>query len=70
MLRVENVRERLADGAVVDIQVSTTSDLPDLHDLVSGTPILAGSIAQCIQDGKWYTLDEDGSWYDRDGNEA
>ena len=60
--------------AVVDLQVSTTDELPEENGEITGTPygtilVQVGSIAQVIQTGKWYTLDEDVSWYDDDGNE-
>ena len=32
--------------------------------------IAAGSIAQVIQSGTFYTLDDNGTWYDSDGNAA
>jgi hypothetical protein len=32
--------------------------------------VKAGSIAQVIQSGTFYTLDDDGTWYDSDGNAA
>ena len=71
MLRVENVRS--VDGnlnAVLDIQVSETSDLPSAGSTVCGYTIVSGSIAQIIQEGKFVTLDNDGNWYDEDGNEV
>ena len=70
MLRVEKVRYN--DGmknAVLDIQVSTAAELPSLNDVVCGLKIIAGSIAQVIQTGAWYTLDDNGTWYDTSGNE-
>lgn len=70
MLRIENVRERNGDNFVVDLQVSTTDDLPELHEDVEGISIMEGSIAHVIQEGKFYTLDDDGNWYDEDGNEV
>lgn len=80
MVRIEGEpREKkfLPDGncrAVVDLQVSTADELPDKLGEITGTPygtilVDAGSIAQVIQNGKWYTLDDDGRWYDEDGNE-
>lgn len=70
MLRVEKVRYN--DGmknAVMDIQVSTAAELPSLNYVVCGLKIIAGSIAQVIQTGAWYTLDDNGTWYDTSGNE-
>ena len=80
MLRIEGKPREMqyeTDGtilAVVDMQVSTADDLPKKNGEIAGTPygtvkVKAGSIAQCIQNGKWYTLDDDGNWYDQDGNE-
>lgn len=74
MLRIENVRKTILDGTatptcILDIQVSTESDLPDLGDTIVGCKIGAGSIAQIIQTGAFATLDDDGSWYDNSGNE-
>ena len=75
MILVENVREVHASAngshsAKLDIQVSTAADLPELNGNVGGFKILPGSIAQCIQSGKWYTLDGNGTWYDEDGRAA
>lgn len=76
MLRIERVRQDVYDPsegthtAVVDMQVSTADELPDAGSTIGNLTIGAGSIAQCIQNGKWYTLDEDGNWYDEDGNEV
>ena len=67
MQRIEKPRERKVDGCVCDMQVSTISELPALNENVGGIVILAGSIAQVIQSGKWVTLDENGTWYDSDG---
>ncbi len=74
MLRVENVRDVDMNGkAVLDLQVSTVSELPTYNALLPGSSryvVSAGSIAQVIQTGAWYTLDENGNWYDSDGNVA
>lgn len=76
MVRIERVRQDVYDPsegthtAVVDIQVSTAEELPDAGSTIGNLTIGAGSIAQVIQTGKWYTLDEDESWYDEDGNEV
>lgn len=69
MFRIESVRE--IDGqnnAVMDIQVSTASDLPSLGDLVSGAgyvniKVAAGTFAQIIQTNAGVTLDSNGNWY-------
>ncbi len=70
MIRIEGTRWTDGLHGVYDLQVSTTSDLPALGASLVGLRVAAGTIAQCIQDGKFYTLDGDGSWYDSDGNEA
>ena len=68
MLNIENVRRINPDrSAVLDLQASTTSDLPALGGECGGFVIAAGTIAQVIQDGKFYTLDDDETWYDEDG---
>lgn len=64
MVRIEKPRN--VDGnlnAVLDLQVSTASDLPDLGDSVGGYTIAPGSIAQIVQTGAFATLDNDGKWY-------
>ena len=67
MVRVENVRDVDANGrAVLDLQVSTVAELPTLNDFLPGSNryiVAAGSIAQVVQIGAWYTLDANGSWY-------
>lgn len=67
MIRVENVREVDMNGkAVLDLQVSTVSELPTHNALLPGSSryvVAAGSIAQVVQTGAWYTLDENGNWY-------
>lgn len=56
---------------MLDIQVSTVSELPALgNKLGSKLIVMAGSTAQVIQTGAWYTLDENGTWYDSDGEAA
>jgi hypothetical protein len=71
MVRVENVRQDITrDIKVVDLQVSTADELPELGSDVDGIIIAAGSIVQIIQTGEWATLDSDGSWYDESGNEV
>lgn len=72
MLRIEKVRFNDGAGnAVVDIQVSTAAELPALGETVGySMKVKAGSIAQVIQAGKFYTLDDGGTWYDSDGNAA
>lgn len=71
MVRIENPRADITrDKKVVDLQVSTPEELPALNENVEGIIIAAGSIAQIIQTGEWATLDDDGSWYDVNGNEV
>lgn len=71
MIRIEQVREDITrDKKVVDIQVSTSQELPALNENVGGIIIAAGSIAQVIQTGKWFTLDENGEWYFSGGGSA
>lgn len=64
MVRIEGIRTHITrDKKVVDIQVSTASDLPALNENVEGIIIVEGSIAQIIQTGAFATLDDDGKWY-------
>ena len=72
MLRIEKVRANDGAGnAVLDIQVSTVAELPALdEELGMRLTVKAGSIAQVIQTGAWYTLDANGTWYDTSGNAA
>lgn len=68
MVNIENVRRINPDrSAVLDLQVSTTDDLPVIGSTCGGFVIAAGTIAQVIQVGKFYTLDDDDNWYDEDG---
>ena len=52
-----------------ELQWSTASDLPALHDQFDGVVICEGTIAQIIQSGQFATLDDDGKWY-ADGSEV
>lgn len=65
MVRIE--KERFKDGngnAVLDLQVSTVAELPDLGSTIGFNEKLgAGSIAQIIRTGAVATLDDDGKWY-------
>ena len=71
MVRVEAIRENITkDKKVVDLQVSTIEELPTLNQDINTIIIAAGSIAQVIQSGTFYTLDDNGTWYDSDGNAA
>lgn len=70
MVRIESIREHIdRDRKVVDMQVSTVAELPDLYENIEGIIIMAGSIAQIIQTGAYATLDDDGKWY-ADGSEV
>ena len=66
MVRIE--KERYVDGnynAVLDLQVSTTAELPDMGDTIGLYTVAPGSIAQIVQadEPTFLTLDEDGTWY-------
>jgi hypothetical protein len=68
MVRIERIRKvvAVAEGAqqvIADLQASTAAELPALNGVVEGCKILAGSIAQVIQESKWMTLDANGTWY-------
>lgn len=72
MLRIE--RKRFQDGngnAVLDLQVSTVGELPTIGEEIGyRIKVSAGSVAQVIQTGVFYTLDDNGTWYDETGNAA
>lgn len=72
MVRVE--RERARDGAgnaVLDLQVSTVGELPAIGaEIGYRMKVSAGSVSQVIQSGVFYTLDDNGTWYDEAGNAA
>lgn len=71
MVRIERVRKECgAKRAVLDLQVSTAAELPEIGSRLSGYVIAAGTMAQVIQSGAFYTLDETGTWYDEDGSAA
>lgn len=72
MVRINNTRYNDGSGrAVLDLQVSTVAELPALNEQLGvRMKVGAGSIAQVIQTGSWYTLDENGTWYDSDGAAA
>lgn len=72
MVRINNPRYNDGSGrAVLDLQVSTVAELPALNEeLGTRLKVGAGSIAQVIQAGAWYTLDENGTWYDTTGSPA
>lgn len=66
MVRIE--KERYVDGnynAVLDLQVSTAAELPDMGDTIGLYTVAPGSIAQIIQADSptFVTLDDNGTWY-------
>ena len=66
MVRIE--KERYVDGnynAVLDLQVSTAAELPDMGDTIGLYTVAPGSIAQIVQADSptFVTLDADGTWY-------
>lgn len=72
MVRINNTRYNDGSGRdALDLQVSTVAELPAINEeLGMRLKVGAGSIAQVIQTGKWYTLDDNGTWYDSDGQAA
>jgi hypothetical protein len=73
MIQVRNVIRIAydADGNlqhVVDLDVSTAAELPDMGDVIGGGKVLPTSTANIIQTGAWARLDEDGKWYAADGS--
>ena len=72
MVRINYTRYNDGSGrAVLDLQVSTVAELPALNqELGMRLKVCAGSIAQAIQTGAWYTLDDNGTWYDTSGTPA
>ena len=66
MVRIE--KERNVDGnynAVLDLQVSTAAELPDMGDTIGLYTVAPGSIAQIVQADSptFVTLDANGTWY-------
>jgi hypothetical protein len=66
MVLIEKVRN--VDGnynAVMDLQVSTAAELPDMGDAIGLYTVAPGSIAQIVQADSptFVTLDDDGTWY-------
>ena len=53
---------------VIDFDVSTAAELPDMGDVVGGGKVLPTSTANIIQTGAWARLDEYGKWYNADGS--
>lgn len=66
MVRIE--KERYVDGnynAVLDLQVSTAEELPDMGGTIGLYTVAPGSMAQIIQADSFtfVTLDDNGTWY-------
>ena len=73
MIIVRNKIRIVDDSMIMDIQVSTVDELPAINKAIDGVTtekVSACSIAQVVQTGVWYTLDENGTWYDTDGQAA
>lgn len=69
-IRVEKPREVLGfqggkTVAVLDLQVATAADLPELGGVVENYIVAAGSNAQIVQADEltFVTLDNEGTWY-------
>lgn len=72
MVQVERIRRvyAVAEGAqqaIVDLNVSTVAELPEMNAIADGIRVLPNSIANITQTGEWYKLDDDGKWYACDG---
>lgn len=72
MVTIEKIRKLHASAngihnAVLDLNVSTVAELPNLGATVEGTTVMANSYAVITQTGEWYKLDDDGKWYACDG---
>ena len=67
ILITKELHRRSVDRGVcysrVALLVSTEAELPALGTIVSGTSILEGSKARCIQTGRKFYLDDTGTWY-------
>ena len=70
MKRIAEINAVFDDGsAVMRLQCSAVDDLPELGGTVETFKAAAGTTAHIIQAGKKGTLDDNGKWYDEDGNE-
>ena len=49
--------------AKVNLQVSTADELPTADEIIGNIKCGFGSSAQAVQEGAFYAMDEDGSWY-------
>lgn len=72
MVQVERIRRVYtvvegAQQAIVDLNVSTVAELPEMNAIADGIRVLPNSIANITQTGEWYKLDDDGKWYACDG---
>lgn len=75
MLRIERIRTEVYNhngtrDVVCDMQVSTAAELPAKDEKLDSIIFKPGCIAQIIESGQWATLDDDGKWYDADGEEV
>lgn len=73
MVSIEKIRKvyAVAEGAqqaIVDLNVSTVAELPEMNAVVDGIRVLPNSFANITQTGEWYKLDDDGNWYNQDGS--
>ena len=73
MVQVERIRRVYAvvegaQQAIVDLNVSTVAELPEMNAIADGIRVLPNSIANITQTGEWYKLDNDGNWYNQDGS--
>lgn len=77
MVQVERIRRvyTVVEGAqlnnrqaIVDLNVSTVAELPEMNAIADGIRVLPNSIANITQTGEWYKLDDDGKWYNQDGS--
>lgn len=75
MLRIERIRTEVYNSngtrdVICDMQVSTAAELPAKDEQLDTMIFKPGCIAQIIESGQWATLDDDGKWYDADGEEV
>lgn len=75
MRRIERIRTEVYNSngtrdVICDMQVSTAAELPAKDERQDSIIYKPGCIAQIIESGQWATLDEDGKWYDADGEKV
>lgn len=75
MRRIERIRTEVYNSngtrdVICDMQVSTAAELPAKDEQQDSIIYKPGCIAQIIKSGQWATLDDDGKWYDTDGEEV